>query len=128
MTRILLSMLSSIYHNLNYTWRCYMHLLYPFQCLSSVATALQSGFLPYCEPVYQRCVNLVQKTLAQAMVFKKVFYLSLLGIRNIFLRIGVMHKSFFSNCFKVSFQKIVCNFSWTMLNRINMRRQIKILW
>lgn len=39
-----------------------------FQCLSSVATALQSGFLPYCEPVYQRCVTLVQKTLAQAMV------------------------------------------------------------
>ena len=38
------------------------------QCLSSVATALQSGFLPYCEPVYQRCVTLVQKTLAQAMV------------------------------------------------------------
>ena len=38
------------------------------QCLSSVATALQSGFLPYCEPVYQRCVNLVQKTLAQSMV------------------------------------------------------------
>ncbi|OWK02289.1 TNPO1, partial [Cervus elaphus hippelaphus] len=37
-------------------------------CLSSVATALQSGFLPYCEPVYQRCVNLVQKTLAQAML------------------------------------------------------------
>lgn len=33
-----------------------------------MATALQSGFLPYCEPVYQRCVNLVQKTLAQAMV------------------------------------------------------------
>lgn len=40
----------------------------PPQCLSSVATALQSGFLPYCEPVYQRCVTLVQKTLAQAMV------------------------------------------------------------
>uniref|UniRef100_A0A8B9ENY6 Uncharacterized protein n=1 Tax=Anser cygnoides TaxID=8845 RepID=A0A8B9ENY6_ANSCY len=37
------------------------------ECLSSVATALQSGFLPYCEPVYQRCVNLVQKTLAQAL-------------------------------------------------------------
>uniref|UniRef100_A0A670IXZ0 Transportin-1 n=1 Tax=Podarcis muralis TaxID=64176 RepID=A0A670IXZ0_PODMU len=44
--------------------------LFPLlECLSSVATALQSGFLPYCEPVYQRCVNLVQKTLAQAMVF-----------------------------------------------------------
>uniref|UniRef100_A0A672H3X2 Transportin-1 n=1 Tax=Salarias fasciatus TaxID=181472 RepID=A0A672H3X2_SALFA len=42
--------------------------LFPLlECLSSVATALQSGFLPYCEPVYQRCVNLVQKTLAQAM-------------------------------------------------------------
>ncbi|KAG7241225.1 hypothetical protein INR49_025968 [Caranx melampygus] len=43
--------------------------LFPLlECLSSVATALQSGFLPYCEPVYQRCVNLVQKTLAQAML------------------------------------------------------------
>uniref|UniRef100_A0A669EPB9 Transportin 1 n=1 Tax=Oreochromis niloticus TaxID=8128 RepID=A0A669EPB9_ORENI len=42
--------------------------LFPLlECLSSVATALQSGFLPYCEPVYQRCVNLVQKTLAQSM-------------------------------------------------------------
>uniref|UniRef100_A0A2K5D1U8 Transportin-1 n=1 Tax=Aotus nancymaae TaxID=37293 RepID=A0A2K5D1U8_AOTNA len=43
--------------------------LFPLlECLSSVATALQSGFLPHCEPVYQRCVNLVQKTLAQAML------------------------------------------------------------
>ena len=33
-----------------------------------MATALQSGFLPYCEPVYQRCVTLVQKTLAQGML------------------------------------------------------------
>ncbi|MEQ2174503.1 Transportin-2 [Goodea atripinnis] len=40
-------------------------------CLSSVATALQSGFLPYCEPVYQRCVTLVQKTLAQAMMYNQ---------------------------------------------------------
>ncbi|NXJ87183.1 TNPO2 protein, partial [Trogon melanurus] len=39
--------------------------------LSSVATALQSGFLPYCEPVYQRCVTLVQKTLAQAMMYNQ---------------------------------------------------------
>ncbi|XP_075937897.1 transportin-1 isoform X1 [Anarhichas minor] len=45
--------------------------LFPLlECLSSVATALQSGFLPYCEPVYQRCVNLVQKTLAQAMLYQ----------------------------------------------------------
>lgn len=40
--------------------------LFPLlECLSSVATALQSGFLPYCEPVYRRCVSLVQQTLYQ---------------------------------------------------------------
>ncbi|EFA10900.2 Importin subunit beta-like Protein [Tribolium castaneum] len=38
--------------------------LFPLlECLSSIATALQSGFLPYCEPVYCRCVSLVQHTL-----------------------------------------------------------------
>lgn len=54
--------------------------LFPLlECLSSVATALQSGFLPYCEPVYQRCVTLVQKTLAQAMVScVTAFYLNTL--------------------------------------------------
>lgn len=42
--------------------------LFPLlECLSSVATALQSGFLPYCEPVYGRCVSLVQQTLYQHM-------------------------------------------------------------
>ncbi|TRZ01377.1 hypothetical protein DNTS_034929 [Danionella cerebrum] len=46
--------------------------LFPLlECLSSVATALQSGFLPYCEPVYQRCVTLVQKNLAQAMMYNQ---------------------------------------------------------
>uniref|UniRef100_A0AAY5KTB8 Importin N-terminal domain-containing protein n=1 Tax=Esox lucius TaxID=8010 RepID=A0AAY5KTB8_ESOLU len=46
--------------------------LFPLlECLSSVATALQNGFLPYCEPVYQRCVTLVQKTLAQAMMYSQ---------------------------------------------------------
>jgi len=38
------------------------------QCLSSVATALQSGFLPYCEPVYKRCVSLIEQTLNQNYV------------------------------------------------------------
>ncbi len=38
------------------------------QCLSSVATALQSGFLPYCQPVYSRCVSLVEQTLNQNFV------------------------------------------------------------
>lgn len=43
--------------------------LFPLlECLSSVATALQSGFLPYCEPVYRRCVSLVEQTLNQHIV------------------------------------------------------------
>ncbi|XP_023245329.1 transportin-1 [Copidosoma floridanum] len=42
--------------------------LFPLlECLSSVATALQSGFLPYCEPVYRRCVSLVEQTLNRHM-------------------------------------------------------------
>ena len=32
-----------------------------------MATALQEGFLPYCEPVYRRCVSLVEQTLNQHM-------------------------------------------------------------
>ena len=43
--------------------------LFPLlECLSSVATALQEGFLPYCEPVYSRCVSLVEQTLNQVSV------------------------------------------------------------
>lgn len=43
--------------------------LFPLlECLSSVATALQSGFLPYCEPVYKRCISLIQQTLNLDMV------------------------------------------------------------
>ena len=30
-----------------------------------MATALQEGFLPYREPVYKRCVSLVEQTLNQ---------------------------------------------------------------
>jgi len=46
--------------------------LFPLlECLSSVATALQSGFLQYAQPVFQRCVNLVQNTLAQSMNYQK---------------------------------------------------------
>jgi transportin-1 len=38
--------------------------LFPLlECLSSIATALQTGFLPYCEPVFVRCIVLVQQTL-----------------------------------------------------------------
>lgn len=43
--------------------------LFPLlECLSSVATSLQSGFLPYCEPVFNRCVSLVSQTLAQSQL------------------------------------------------------------
>ncbi|KAM7425948.1 Transportin-1 [Porites harrisoni] len=42
--------------------------LFPLlECLSSVATALRSGFLPYAEPVFQRCVSLVEQTLTQSV-------------------------------------------------------------
>ena len=41
-----------------------LNLLYIYT-LPSVATALQEGFLPYCEPVYKRCVSLVEQTLNQ---------------------------------------------------------------
>lgn len=37
------------------------------ECLSSVASALQGGFLPYCAPVYTRCVCLIEQTLNQSI-------------------------------------------------------------
>ena len=50
--------------------------LFPLlECLSSVATALRSGFLPYAEPVFQRCVSLVEQTLAQSVV--RLFWVSI---------------------------------------------------
>ena len=43
--------------------------LFPLlECLSSVATALQSGFLPYAEPVFRRCVSLVEQTINHTVV------------------------------------------------------------
>ncbi|CAH8588883.1 unnamed protein product [Schistosoma turkestanicum] len=37
--------------------------LFPLlECLSSMATALGTGFLPYCAPVFGRCVNLIDRT------------------------------------------------------------------
>jgi len=47
-----------------YLW----YILFLLQCLSSVATALHSGFLPYCEPVFRRCVSLIEQTLTQNYV------------------------------------------------------------
>ena len=40
--------------------------LFPLlECISSVATALHTSFLPYCEPVFQRCIHLISKSLQQ---------------------------------------------------------------
>ncbi|VEL20705.1 unnamed protein product [Protopolystoma xenopodis] len=40
--------------------------LFPLlECLSSLASALGIGFLPYCAPVFNRCVNLVEQTINQ---------------------------------------------------------------
>jgi hypothetical protein len=45
--------------------------LFPLlECLSSVATALQAGFIPYCEPVYKRCLSLVKQTIDQNELFQ----------------------------------------------------------
>jgi hypothetical protein len=41
--------------------------LFPLlECISSVATALHCSFLPYTEPVFQRCVHLISNTLSQS--------------------------------------------------------------
>ena len=37
-------------------------------CLSSVAPALQSGFLRYNESVFRRCISLVEQALSQHIV------------------------------------------------------------
>ncbi|XP_053952667.1 transportin-1-like [Anastrepha ludens] len=45
--------------------------LFPLlECLSSIATALKSGFLPYCDLFYPRCISLVEQTLNQDMACK----------------------------------------------------------
>ncbi|CAG0915333.1 unnamed protein product [Notodromas monacha] len=42
--------------------------LFPLlECLSSIATALQNGFLPYAQPVYTRCVSLIEQTTNQTL-------------------------------------------------------------
>jgi transportin-1 len=49
--------------------------LFPLlECLSSVVTALQTGFIPYCEPVFKRCLSLVEQTLEQSEVNRYSFF------------------------------------------------------
>lgn len=43
--------------------------LFPLlECLSSMASALGTGFLPYCAPVFNRCVNLIDRTVQLSKV------------------------------------------------------------
>jgi transportin-1 len=43
--------------------------LFPLlECISSVASALNVAFLPYCQPVFHRCVLLIANTLQQSML------------------------------------------------------------
>jgi hypothetical protein len=43
--------------------------LFPLlECMSSVATALGKGFLPYAQFTFERCIHLMQNTLEQAKV------------------------------------------------------------
>lgn len=49
--------------------------LFPLlECFSSVATALQTGFLPYCEPVFVKCLNLIEETMKNNLVSSKVYH------------------------------------------------------
>ncbi|KHJ87372.1 HEAT repeat protein, partial [Oesophagostomum dentatum] len=42
--------------------------LFPLlECVSSVASAMGIAFLPYCEPVYSRCITLITQSLHQSM-------------------------------------------------------------
>jgi hypothetical protein len=50
--------------------------LFPMlECVSSVAQALHTGFLPYVQPVFERCVHLVRKNLDQTIVSSLLDYL-----------------------------------------------------
>lgn len=44
--------------------------LFPLlECLSSVAVALRMGFAPFAEPIYKRCITLIEKTLLEETVY-----------------------------------------------------------
>ncbi|XP_044741153.1 transportin-1-like isoform X2 [Chrysoperla carnea] len=46
--------------------------LFPLlECLSSIATALKHGFLPYVEPVFRRCGSLIEQTLNQSIAYSQ---------------------------------------------------------
>lgn len=45
--------------------------LFPLlECLTSIATALEVGFQPYAQPVFERCVKLIEITVVQLAAFR----------------------------------------------------------
>ena len=93
-------------------------------CSSSVATALQEGFLPYCEPVYKRCVSLVEQTLNQHIAHiqnadqfelpDKDFMIVALDLLSGLAEVGIV-KSFgfnlveiFVSCNTLNWQRLTC--------------------
>jgi len=83
-----------IYTILLRLFRVYLWCIFLLQCLSSVATALHIGFLPYCEPVFQRCVSLIEQTLTQNYVSWVFHHMYSASYRNYFSGfISVMHIS-----------------------------------
>ena len=100
------------------------------QCLSSIATALQSGFLPYAEPVFRRCISLVERTLQQNFVsilsiytYRIVFMVSLWpGVDDLitYPLLGntraKSHVAIINYRFVMSFQQISIGFNCGALN------------
>jgi len=41
------------------------------ECLSSVAIALGPGFIPYAQPIWQRCLNIIERTFVLDDAFKR---------------------------------------------------------
>nr|NP_648038.1 uncharacterized protein Dmel_CG8219 [Drosophila melanogaster]AAF50673.2 uncharacterized protein Dmel_CG8219 [Drosophila melanogaster] len=46
-------------------------IIYLLECLSSIATALQSSFLPYCDSVYRKGISIIEETINQDMMCKQ---------------------------------------------------------
>jgi len=74
----------ALFYNYSEFVSCCLWCIFVFQCLSSVATALHSGFLPYCEPVFQRCVSLIDQTLTQNYVSWAFYHLYDASSGNVF--------------------------------------------
>lgn len=63
------------------TSRCHLYTCAPphhshgllLQCLSSVASALGDGFVPYAQPVFERCIVILKRSVQAAAVLRNLF-------------------------------------------------------